>query len=295
MTDPIPEPSVIVLIGASGSGKSTLARTWPADYRLELDFYRSLVSGDAGDQEATEDAVFLLHTVLEARLARGLTCVVDATNTRADVRRHLVDAAHAYDLPAVAVVMTSPLDDCLARNARRPANRRVPDSVVRRQYAQIAAARPALRNEDFDHVVTDDMLMRLRLLLQRSVDRIHADHQDDGDHTERVRRVLARRFFGEDLANAFHWTQLRPDHDPLGALTVGGDEITLAYRTWFPDPLDWGFEAQVPCLGGCPGPAWVAVRTPMDLLAVYDDDFPEDAVRCDRCGADTDTQEAVSA
>ncbi|WP_186779914.1 AAA family ATPase [Streptomyces salinarius] len=289
----IPEPSVIVMTGASGSGKSTLARTWPASYRLELDAYRELVSGDAGDQEATDDAVFVLHTVLEARLARGMTCVVDATNTRADVRKYLIEAAHAYELPAVAVVMTAPLEQCLARNSRRPANRRVPDDVVRRQSAQIAAARPGLRGEGFDHVVTDDRLMRLRLLLQRAVDRVHAHHQVDGDHTERARRMLAHRFFGEDLAPAFHWTQLRPNHDPVGALAVGGDEITLAYRTWYPDPLDWGFEAQVPCLGGCSGPAWVPVRSPMDLLAVYDDDFPEDVVRCDRCTAGAAAREAV--
>ncbi|MEH0589817.1 ATP-binding protein [Streptomyces sp. B21-106] len=291
--NPIPEPSVIVMIGASGSGKSTLARTWPADYRLGLDSYRWTVSGDAGDQEATADAVFLLDAVLERRLDRGLTCVVDATNTRADVRKRLVEAAHARQLPVAAVVMTAPLRQCLARNARRPDNRRVPDSEVRRQYRQISLARPGLHAEGFDHVVTDDRLMRLRLLLQRSVDRVDADHHVDGDHTEHARRVLARRFFGEDLAEAFHWTHLRPHHDPMGALAVGGDEITLAYRTWFPDPMDWGFEAQVPCLGGCSGPAWVPVRSPMDLLAVYDDDFPEDVVRCDRCTAGATTREAV--
>ncbi|MEU2380384.1 AAA family ATPase [Streptomyces misionensis] len=281
----IPEPSVIVMVGASGSGKSTLTRTWPADHRLELDSYRWAVSGDAGDQEATADAVALLDSVLQRRLARGLTCVVDATNTRIDVRKRLIETAHAHQLPAAAIVMTTPLDQCLARNARRPGNRRVPDAVVRHQFRQVAAARPGLRAEGFDHVVTDDRLMRLRILLQRSVDRIHTDHQVDGDHAERARRALARRFFGEDLAEAFHWTHLRPNHDPIGALSVGGDVITLAYRTWFPDPLDWGFEAQVPCLGGCSGPAWVPVRSPMDLLAVYDDDFPEDIVRCDRCTA----------
>lgn len=293
MNDTIPEPSVIVLVGASGSGKSTLARTWPADYRLELDFYRSLVSGDAGDQEATEDAVALLHQVLVARAARGLTSVVDATNTRADVRRRLVDTAHAYGLDAAAVVMTAPLEQCLTRNAVRPANRRVPDDVLRRQYAQVAAARPGLRSEGFDHVVTDDRLVRLRLLLQRAVDRLHADQQTDGDHTERARRVLARRFFGDDLGAAFTWKRLRPNHDPIGAIAVGGDEITLAYRTWYPDPIEWGFEAEVPCLGGCSGPAWVRVWSAADLLAVYDDDFTEDAVRCDRCTIGTAVREAV--
>lgn len=221
--NPIPEPSVIVMIGASGSGKSTLTRTWPADYRLELDSYRWAVSGDAGDQEATADAASLLDAVLERRLARGLTCVVDATNTRTDVRKRLIEAAHAHHLPAAAVVMTTPLEQCLARNARRPDNRRVPEGEVRRQYQQIAAARPGLRGEGFEHVVTDDRLMRLRLLLQRTVDRLHADQRTDADHVERARRVLANQFFGEDLAAAFTWTQLRPGHDPIG-------EIAAAWR-----------------------------------------------------------------
>ncbi|MEW1551293.1 AAA family ATPase [Streptomyces tsukubensis] len=288
---PIPDPAVIVMIGASGSGKSTLTRTWPADHRLELDDYRRIVSGDAGDQEATSDAVLVLTAVLEHRLARGLTCVVDATHTGTEVRKRAIEAAHAHQLPAAAVVMTTPLAQCLDRNSRRPANRRVPDQVIRHQYRQIATARPGLHTEGFDHIVTDTRLMRLRILLQRAAD--HADHPADGDPTEHARRALARRFFGDDLAQAFHWTRLRPGHDPLGAIAVGGDEITLAYRTWASDPMDWGFEAQVPCLGGCPGPAWVTVHSPGDLLAVYDDDFPEDAVRCDRCAGATTAREAV--
>ncbi|MFE9645815.1 AAA family ATPase [Streptomyces sp. NPDC006365] len=51
----------------------------------------------------------------------------NATNTRADVRRRLVDTAHDYGLDAAAVVMTAALEQCVARNAPRPANRRVPD------------------------------------------------------------------------------------------------------------------------------------------------------------------------
>ncbi|MFJ6628931.1 hypothetical protein GA0115250_133137 [Streptomyces sp. BvitLS-983] len=42
----IPDPSLVVLIGAAGSGKSTWARTWPATQVLELDQFRALVSGD---------------------------------------------------------------------------------------------------------------------------------------------------------------------------------------------------------------------------------------------------------
>ncbi|MFF2520338.1 AAA family ATPase [Streptomyces sp. NPDC058086] len=74
----------MVLIGASGAGKSTLAGTWPASQVLSLDAMREAVSDDAGDQEATADAVDALHLVLERRMARRRFTVVDATNvTRA--------------------------------------------------------------------------------------------------------------------------------------------------------------------------------------------------------------------
>lgn len=76
----IPDPSLVVLIGAAGSGKSTWASTWPATQVLELDRFRALVSDDSGCQEATCDAVFALEAVLEARLARRKMTVVDATS-----------------------------------------------------------------------------------------------------------------------------------------------------------------------------------------------------------------------
>ena len=76
----LPDPAVIVLIGPAGSGKSTLASTWEPTQVLSLDQYRAMVSDSAGDQSATGDAVFALLRVLEARLRRGLTSVIDSTS-----------------------------------------------------------------------------------------------------------------------------------------------------------------------------------------------------------------------
>ncbi|KOT79209.1 hypothetical protein ADK70_31530 [Streptomyces rimosus subsp. pseudoverticillatus] len=42
----IPDPALIVLIGAAGSGKSTWASTWPSTQVLELDQLRAMVSDD---------------------------------------------------------------------------------------------------------------------------------------------------------------------------------------------------------------------------------------------------------
>ncbi|QDN84366.1 ATP-binding protein [Streptomyces sp. RLB3-6] len=290
----IPEPSVIVLIGASGSGKTTLARTWPASYRLELDRYRMLVSGSAGDQDATADAVRALNTVLAARLARGLTCVIDQTCTRADIRGGFVSAAHDHGMRAIALVMDTSLSACQARNARRPDERRVPRGTVQRQAEQIAAARPGLHGEGFDQVVLASQLLRLRPLLQRASDAHEAELGTGSEDGPELSRMLARRTFGSELAQAFRWQWLEDGADPIATVAVGGELLVLTYRTDSDDPGEWGFEAQVPCpTDDCLGPAWVPVWSPTDLLQVYDADTDDDAVVCGRCGVGTGMRAAV--
>ncbi|WP_323183093.1 MULTISPECIES: AAA family ATPase [unclassified Streptomyces] len=76
----IPDPALIVMIGASGSGKSTLASSWPATQVLELDAFRAMIADDAGDQSATEAAITVMHAALKARMARRLTTVISATS-----------------------------------------------------------------------------------------------------------------------------------------------------------------------------------------------------------------------
>lgn len=85
------EPALIVLIGVAGAGKSTLAACWHHRQVLSLDALREWVSDDDCGQDATADAVTVLHTILAARMRRRLTTVVDATNLTADARRPLLE------------------------------------------------------------------------------------------------------------------------------------------------------------------------------------------------------------
>jgi protein phosphatase len=136
----LPDPALVVLIGAAGTGKSTLAaRLFAPDAILSSDAYRALITGDAGDQRVTRTAFSILHRQLERRLAAGLTTVVDATNVTAFARRGLLRRAAAHGVPAVAIVLDLDPRVVLTQNANRP-GRVVPTEAVHRQLAELRAS-----------------------------------------------------------------------------------------------------------------------------------------------------------
>jgi len=134
----LPEPCLVVLVGASGAGKSTLAaRLFAPDQILSSDAYRRMLSGDEADQTATVVAFRRLHHDLHVRLAERRTTVVDATNVTAFARRSLVRIAVTHGVPAVALVLD--LDPALvhARNATRE-GRIVPSDAIDQQLRDLA-------------------------------------------------------------------------------------------------------------------------------------------------------------
>ena len=151
----LPDPSLVVLVGAAGSGKSTLAaRLFPPDETLSSDAMRAVVSGNEADQRSTAAAFRILHKSLDHRLATGQTTVVDATNTKAEDRRPLLQGARTAGVPAVALVLDLPPDTILAQSAGRTA-RVVDPAVVDRHIAAIRRTidQGQLTAEGFDHVV----------------------------------------------------------------------------------------------------------------------------------------------
>ncbi|MFE3502919.1 AAA family ATPase [Kitasatospora sp. NPDC059160] len=145
--------ALVVLVGPAGSGKSTLLRAAniPAHQIVSLDHLRAVVS-EPGDQDATADAVLLQDQILIARLRRGVTTFADNTSLVADHRIALAKLAADLGRPSIAVLVDTPLDLCIARNARRPPCARVPEDVLRNQHGQLAAARAALPTEGFTEI-----------------------------------------------------------------------------------------------------------------------------------------------
>jgi protein phosphatase len=135
----IPDPSLVVLVGAAGSGKSTLAaRLFAPDEILSSDMLRAVVSGDEADQRASAVAFRILHRMVQRRLAEGLLTVVDATNASAHARRPLIVRARAAGLPTAAIILDLPADAVHAQNSTR--DRVVDRDVVERHLAAVRRA-----------------------------------------------------------------------------------------------------------------------------------------------------------
>jgi predicted kinase len=136
----IPDPSLVVLVGAAGAGKSTFAaRHFAADETLSSDAFRAQIAGDPSDQRATKPAFAALHRALAARLGAGRLVVVDATNVQPHARRALLTRARTAGVPAVAIVLDLPSDLVLARNAARASGAVVPEDAVRSHLAAVAS------------------------------------------------------------------------------------------------------------------------------------------------------------
>ena len=152
----IPDPSLIVLVGAAGSGKTTFAaRHFDASEVLSSDAYRALISGDEGDQGVTRAAFGRLHRDLSRRLHQGRLTVVDATNVERAARRALIARSTVAGIPAVAMVFDLPAAVVLARNAART-TRVVDGSAVHLHLGRLRATLDGpngdLRLEGFQEV-----------------------------------------------------------------------------------------------------------------------------------------------
>ncbi|WP_424893278.1 AAA family ATPase [Streptomyces sp. XH2] len=255
----LPKHALWVLIGASGAGKSTLASTWPATQVLSLDALRGTVSDDPGSQQATADAVDVLHLILARRMARKCTTIVDATNVERSARAPLVAAAQQHGMPAIAVIVATPASVCVERQSPRPTNRRVPDTTVLAQHKAMVHSHPRLAGEGFNHVVFADSLYRLEPHLQRLSQARNAELGLDG--REGLGNLLmARRFFGPEILPLWRWKpgSTVAGGDRVAEIRLGQQYLTLALRENTDGEGDVGFDVMVPCPVDpeCRGYAW---------------------------------------
>jgi len=150
----IPDPALVLLVGASGSGKSTWAAAhYRADEVVSSDALRAVVGSGTADLDASDDAFAILDQVVAGRSRRGLTVVVDTLGLDPDRRSGWAALARKAGLATVAVVFDTPAATCRARNAAR--DRPVPANVLNAQLQRMRDVPRELEGEGWVvHVVS---------------------------------------------------------------------------------------------------------------------------------------------
>ncbi|MBA2952786.1 LLM class flavin-dependent oxidoreductase [Nocardioides sp. MAH-18] len=150
-TGGLPDPALVVLVGASGSGKSTwAAQRYRAEEVVSSDALRGVVGSGPHDLDASAEAFDILDRVVAARLRRGLTTVVDTLGLDEGRRTAWCTAARDAGLPAVVVLLDTPPDVCRRRNRAR--DRPVPAPALTAQLGKVSALGAALDLEGWDIV-----------------------------------------------------------------------------------------------------------------------------------------------
>ena len=203
----LPAPSLIVLIGPSGSGKSTWAlEHFTTGQVVSSDSLRAQVGAGEDDQAASPVAFDLVEQIVEERLRRGLTTIIDTLGYDRDARLRWIEKAHAAGIEAHAVIFDTPAEVCEQRNAERL--RPIPKSVLKRQLSRFENVVEDLGHDGFDGIHTRQPLavVATSLLAQERSDVAmsagEAGHTfglivsrmdwPDGDRAERL-AAIARR------------------------------------------------------------------------------------------------------
>src|SRR4051794_21480372 len=144
----LPDPCLVVLVGASGAGKTHWAQAWfPADAIVSSDRLRAVVGTGERDVRASRDAFEVLDLIVAKRLRRRLTTVIDTTGLEAKRRAAWRAEAERHGVPVHAVVFDTPAKVVRERNRARGSP--VPPKVVSGQLREAEGAAERLAAEDF--------------------------------------------------------------------------------------------------------------------------------------------------
>ena len=144
----LPDPCLVVLVGATAAGKSHWAREWfHPDQVVSSDRLRAMVGTGERDQRASRDAFEVLDLIVERRMRRRLVTVIDSTGLEAPRRAAWRALAERQGVPAYAVVFDPPAAEVRERNRARGSP--VPSKVVTGQLRESVDVFERLEDEGF--------------------------------------------------------------------------------------------------------------------------------------------------
>jgi F420-dependent oxidoreductase-like protein len=144
----LPDPCLVVLVGATSSGKSHWAQEWfHADEIVSSDRLRAVVGAGERDQRASSDAFEVLDLIVAKRLRRRLTTVIDSTGLEAERRDAWRSLAERNRVPAYAIVFDPPA--AVVRERNRASAAPVPSKVLTAQLRKADGIADVLGDEGF--------------------------------------------------------------------------------------------------------------------------------------------------
>lgn len=134
------------LCGIPASGKSTLSRQLSQECSTKLHCYDDL--SNAHNSKLKDVVHSQMWVSIVNDLCNGYDVVCDDLHTTKEWRENILSALADVECRKILVVMTTPLDECLKRNANRIA--RLPDFVIHDIYNKFE---PPSLDEGWDEII----------------------------------------------------------------------------------------------------------------------------------------------
>jgi predicted kinase len=155
---PLRVACLVVLVGPPGSGKSTWAyRHGRGAIHISQDDLIDAISPHGFDHACRPIYAAAEDAIARAALRDGHTVIVDRTNRTRRHRERWLRIAREAGVPAVAVEMDVPPQECRLRNRQRPESRRLSEDRMERM---LAALEPVHPDEPFAAVCRGDVTLQ---------------------------------------------------------------------------------------------------------------------------------------
>ncbi|HEU5486264.1 MAG TPA: LLM class flavin-dependent oxidoreductase [Microlunatus sp.] len=233
----LPDPCLVVLAGAAGSGKSTwAAQRFARSEIVSTDALRAVVGTGPADLDASTDAFAVADHVIDARLRRRLTTVIDSLGLDRIRRRGYLDAARSAGVPTALVILETAGRLCRSRNATR--DRPVPADVLTAQLRKVRALLDEAAAEGWDRVVVHRETTPVPIEQQPAPEPVA---ESAGARRPPLVLQLSRFPWGQDPARWLRDIAVTADQVGIAGIALMDHLIQIPQigRAWEPIPEPW--------------------------------------------------------